>query len=43
LRTRWRPGDPSGWTDPRGLQAAIENIRIHPIAANASRGHVGHH
>jgi len=43
LRARWRPGDPAGWTDLRGLQAAIENIRMHPIAANASPGHVRHH
>jgi putative copper export protein/mono/diheme cytochrome c family protein len=41
LRARWRPGEPAGWADASGLQAAIAQILAHPLAARAG-GHVHH-
>lgn len=43
LRARWRPGDPSDWTDPQALAAAVAEIAASPLAADTAVAHAHHH
>jgi Cytochrome C oxidase, cbb3-type, subunit III len=43
LRSRWRPGDPGNWNDPRMLAAVIRDIVTHPLSVASGGGHAHHH
>jgi putative copper export protein/mono/diheme cytochrome c family protein len=43
LRVAWRPGEPGSWTNPLSFAAVVRDIAAHPIAVNATGGHVHHH
>jgi putative copper export protein/mono/diheme cytochrome c family protein len=38
LRARWRPGDPTDWTDSKALLAEVTRLRAEPVAARPERG-----
>jgi hypothetical protein len=43
LRAAWRPGEPGNWTNQRSFAAVVRDIATHPVAVDATGGHVHQH